>query len=65
MKLTCPKSKRHKRFAASAHIVQDWQVDSDCDFVKVLEDCTDVIHSPDKDDVITCLTCGADAIKED
>ncbi|MCX5884317.1 MAG: hypothetical protein NT096_00130 [Proteobacteria bacterium] len=60
-KVTCPKSKRHKRFSVTAHVVQEWQVDGNGEFVKVLNDCIEVAHRPDREDYFTCITCGTKA----
>jgi len=64
MKITCPKSKRHKRFSVSAHEVHDWKVDETGEFVKDMG-CIDIAHSPERGDLFTCCTCGAEAKVDD
>lgn len=53
----CPKC-GGKRFGVSAHVVQDWEVDENGEFVKVVEDCIEVAHFPDDEDIWDCLECG-------
>ena len=60
-KVTCPKSKRHKRFLVTAHIVQEWVVNQNAEFQEVSDDCLEVTHRPDKDDRFICRTCGTEA----
>ena len=61
MNISCPKSAAHKRFSVTAHVAQEWQVDGSGNFVRVIQDCTDVVHKPDSQDLFQCLTCGATA----
>jgi len=65
MKLTCPKNNRHRRFSVTAHVTQEWKVDRDGEYLKTLNDCQEVIHHPDTDDMFICLACGAEALAED
>ena len=65
MKATCPNDPEHKRFEVSAHVVQDWIVDSCGNFVEEMNACTAIIHSPDENDIWTCHDCGTEAIVED
>lgn len=58
----CPKNEEHKEFIATAHVTQSWKVDSQGEFIEVLEDCMEVTHSPKKDDIWTCAICGTEAI---
>lgn len=64
MDIKCSKNKRHKRFSVTAHIAQEWQVDSHGDFLKIISDCTDIVHKPDPRDLFICTTCGATALVE-
>jgi len=64
MKIICPNSKRHCRFVTTAHEVHTWVVSQTGDFVKDLR-CIDVSHLPEKGDLFTCKTCGAEAKVED
>jgi hypothetical protein len=61
MKLSCPKSDAHKRFSVTAHVAQEWQVGPSGEFVRVITDCSDVVHQPDAQDLFQCMTCGATA----
>lgn len=45
-------------FFADAHVVQTWVVDSGGHFLEVAEDCSEVTHEPDEDDIWTCQRCG-------
>lgn len=62
MEITCPNNPLHNEFAVAAHVVQDWKVDRNGDYIETLEDCTDVTHRPDSQDYYTCCICGAEAI---
>jgi hypothetical protein len=65
MHLECPKSKRHKRFAVTAHVTEEWIVDPYGDFLKI-GGIGDVTHRPDVESdnfYFTCATCGADAVR--
>lgn len=65
MKLRCPKSNRHKFFTVIAHVAETWKVDSQGDFIEVLEPSIEVVHSPDSEDLYSCRTCGSEAIVEE
>ena len=47
----------HDRFYVSPHVVQDWIVDGHGNWLETVEDCTEVIHKPDSDDIWTCVGC--------
>lgn len=55
--LRCPKC-GGKEFFASAHVVQDWELDAYGNFSKCVDDCIEVTHYPDREDVWDCKTCG-------
>lgn len=38
-------------FCATAHVTQDWELDETGTFQKCLNDCVEVTHFPDKDDI--------------
>lgn len=65
MKAICPKNKDHKEFITVAHVTQDWRVDEKGNFLKVVDDCLEVTHDPNKDNIWSCAICGAEAIVED
>lgn len=50
-----------QRFVVIAHVTQSWEVDKNGMFVNCLEDCIDVIHRPDDDDIWECYDCGYEA----
>lgn len=56
----CPKC-GNTTFAVTAHVTQDWLVDSNGDFLAEIENCTEVTHEPDDDDIWMCAVCGHDA----
>ena len=56
----CPKCGCTK-FHATAHVTQDWEVDQNGNFVKSLNDCVEVTHFPDDEDVWDCANCGYSA----
>ena len=47
-------------FSTTAHVAQDWEVDSFGNFVDNLGG-EQTIHGPDNDNIWTCLKCGAEA----
>lgn len=59
----CPKC-GNKTFNVAAHIVQEWEVDENENFIKVTEDCICVSHYPDNEDVWICAKCGYNAAGE-
>jgi len=61
MKATCPTSPNHMKFITSATILQDWFVDEGGNFIEEADDCTGVLHFPDRDNVWTCNDCGETA----
>lgn len=61
---TCPKDKSHTAFVTTAHVMQEWIVGGDGEWVSTLTDCLDVVHPPDHDNTWSCHTCGADAVWE-
>lgn len=54
-----------QRFVVIAHVAQTWKVDKNGMFVNCLEDCIDVIHKPDDDDIWECYDCGYEATGKD
>lgn len=59
MDIICPKNKRHKRFSATAHVTQEWEVDKTGEFKKVITDCLEATHRPNVGDHFTCAVCGS------
>lgn len=46
------------KFYVTAHIVQGWSVNGFGDYEETTEDCIEVAHYPDDDDLWTCASCG-------
>lgn len=59
-KKRCPKCGCDE-FFVSAHVVQDWKVNSDGDHLKTVTECVEVTHAPDDDDIWTCFKCSYSA----
>lgn len=53
----CPKCGGEK-FLVSPHVVQDWIVDKDGEFIECREECVEVSHKPDDTDLWECCSCG-------
>jgi hypothetical protein len=62
MNFICPKDPTHKQFLTTATVTQDWLVDADGEFVKVVNDCSLVFARPDPLNQWWCAECGTDAI---
>lgn len=48
----------NNRFYVTAHVTQDWIVDENENFVECTNECGEVVHRPDNDDLWTCTECG-------
>ena len=57
---TCPKC-GNKKFVVTAHVTQSWIVDENGNYIKTLQECEEITHNPDDDDVWACNECGYDA----
>ena len=64
MKKACPKC-GGRTFAVNAHVVQGWLVNEDGEYVATTEDCVEVTHEPDDDDLWCCESCGHEASGRD
>ena len=53
----CPKC-GGKRFIVTAHVTEDWLVNENGNFLEVMNNCVEVTHHPDDDDVWECEKCG-------
>lgn len=60
MKVVCPKNKRHKLFVTTAHVMEEWLVGRDGNFIDSLG-CLEVTHAPDPGNTWTCRACGTEA----
>ena len=45
----------------TAHVTQDWLVDGNGMFLKCTNECVEVTHQPDDDDIWACTKCGFEA----
>jgi len=60
MKARCPKDPSHKRFITTAHVMEEWRVDSEGNWIETIC-CLQTDHGPDPDNTWTCAICGAEA----
>ena len=56
-KHVCPKC-GGTEFIVTAHVTQDWKVDTDGDFLQCVQECVEVTHKPDNGDKWACAKCG-------
>ena len=47
-------------FSVTAHVAQDWVVNHNGDYIETINQCSQVTHEPDDDDVWQCMKCGYD-----
>lgn len=59
-KKVCPNG-CNRGFSTTAHVMQEWQVDGSGNYQDVLQDCLEVTHKPDFENIWTCMECGAEA----
>jgi len=59
MSKQCPKCGSTK-FAVTAHVTQDWLVDGNGEFLLAVNQCVEVTHRPDDEDLWTCANCWFD-----
>lgn len=53
----CPRC-GNKKFNVTAHVCQDWLVDENGEYLETIEDCSQVAHYPDNQDLWECSQCG-------
>ena len=56
----CPKC-GGTTFLVTAHVAQDWKVDGDEEFLECVDNCSEVTHRADDEDIWACAGCGYDA----
>jgi hypothetical protein len=61
MKATCPKNPQHQRFITTAHVMQEWAVDPEGEFLEEITACLDVTQKPNVGNTWTCAICGEEA----
>lgn len=64
MKARCPKNKNHKTFLTVAHVMQEWKVDAEGNFLEAISDL-ETSFPPSPGNIWTCAECGASAIVEE
>ena len=52
----CPKCGCEK-FVITAHVTQEWIVDANGSYIETIDDCVDVTHYADNDDIWQCFDC--------
>lgn len=48
-------------FITSAHVMQDWKVDPEGNFVECIDGAVETTHGPDDGNIWTCAECGETA----
>lgn len=48
-------------FEVTAHVTQDWRIDSNGTFLQSLNECVEVTHYPNEDDIWDCANCSFSA----
>lgn len=46
-----------EKFYVTAHVVEEWLVDANGDYIDTHESCVDIAHYPDDEDIWTCSNC--------
>ncbi len=57
----CPKSPEHRTFDTIAVVNQDWLVDEVGEWISTIDDCSQIVSRPDRDNQWLCSECGAHA----
>jgi len=60
MKAICLNSFEHREFITTAHVMQDWTVDENGNFIEVRQ-TLETTSKPDADNLWTCAICGRTA----
>ena len=55
-KYRCPRCGAES-FEATAHVTQDWRIDGNGTFLQSLNECEEVTHYPNEDDIWDCANC--------
>ena len=63
MRRICPKC-GCKEFITTAHVMQEWKVDGEGNFIETVDSCLQVDYYPDPDNIWTCCRCGSEAVEE-
>lgn len=57
MRRICPKC-GNNTFITSAHVMQDWEVDAEGNYLDTVNGCVQVDQDPDQDNSWSCSRCG-------
>lgn len=61
LKAICPKDENHNEFITVAHVMQDWKVDSEGNWLDTIDESVEVSFKPNPDNIWTCAICGTEA----
>ena len=61
MKAVCPKNPSHDRFITCAHVMQDWEVDPEGNWIRTVDEAVQTTHGPHPLNTWICSICGTDA----
>ena len=61
MKHFCPNDPKHAQFHTFAHVMQEWLVDADGDYIETSDEELQISAWPDDGNIWNCATCGAEA----
>ena len=57
----CPKC-GNRTFSTPAHVMQDWKVNEDGEFIECLQDCMQVSFPPRDENIWTCTECDGEGV---
>ena len=63
MTATCPTNETHNHFITTAHVVEEWLVDRNGNWIETIE-TIETANGPDAGNTWTCAECGSEAIVE-
>lgn len=61
IKAVCPKDGRHDLFVTTAHVVEEWIVDRNGNYIDLF-DTLETVHGPAEGNIWACHICGTQAI---
>jgi hypothetical protein len=61
MKAICTNNAAHTEFLTTAHVMEEWRVDSEGNWIETTE-TIQIDHGPDPDNYWNCAICGAYAM---
>ena len=57
----CPTSPDHKTFETTTVVNQVVLVDKEGDYISTVDDCSQIVSGPDRDNLWHCSECGEEA----